>query len=290
MDDGKEVATGLLLQFGFDKMRFRADEKRSKYYIPDTQTEIFCHHPRIGWVEVATFGIYSPTALAQYDIPYPVLNLGLGVERLAMILHDADDVRALAFPQFHAEWRLSDLELAGLVSVAETPCTAEGEEIARGIVRVCEEKGGEESPCEFLAWRGCVSGGGEGKGEVEVWVVELEEKTLLCGPACLNEVVVHEGSVLAVPRGKKEWEEVFEAGVPTGIRFLDAFAALAARKIELWAERGEEKNCEVKVKMVRSGADVNIKIDDLAVRFVTSWKKKVDLRGPVFVTVVAKRI
>ncbi|MHC1577662.1 MAG: O-phosphoserine--tRNA ligase, partial [Candidatus Methanospirareceae archaeon] len=83
---------------------------------------------------------------------------------------------------------------------------------------------------------------------------------------------------------------VFEAGVPTGIRFLDAFAALAARKIELWAERGEEKNCEVKVKMVRSGADVNIKIDDLAVRFVTSWKKKVDLRGPVFVTVVAKRI
>ncbi|MCK4475950.1 MAG: O-phosphoserine--tRNA ligase [Methanophagales archaeon] len=286
IDDGKDIATGLLSQFGFDKIKFRKDEKRSKYYMPETQTEVFCYHPRIGWVEVATFGIYSPTALAQYDIPYPVVNLGLGVERLAMILHDAGDVRALALPQFYAPWELSDVQIAGMISMEKTPGTAEGDEIAKNIVRVCEEKGKEKSPCEFLAYRGPLL-----ENDIEVWVVEPEENTLLCGPAYLNEIVVHEGSLLGISR-KEEWEAVFEEGVPTNIRFLDAFAAFVARRIEEATREGEidKKDCEVKVRIVRSGADINIKIDEMAVRYLTSKKKKIDIRGPVFITVVAKKV
>ncbi len=286
IDDGKDIATGLLSQFGFDKIKFREDEKRSKYYMPDTQTEVFCYHPRIGWVEIATFGIYSPTALAQYEIPYPVVNLGLGVERLAMILHDANDVRALAFPQFYAHWELSDVEIAGMVSMEETPGTAEGEEIAKNIVQVCEDKGSAKSPCEFLAYRGPLFG-----KDVEVWVTEPEENTLLCGPAYLNEIVVHEGSISGIPREKK-WETVFEEGVPANIRFLDAFAAFAVRRIEEATEQGEidKKDYEVKVKKVRSGADINVKIDDVAMRYITSKKKKMDIRGPVFITVVCKKV
>ncbi|MDL5503817.1 MAG: O-phosphoserine--tRNA ligase, partial [Candidatus Methanoperedens sp.] len=117
--DGKAVAAGLLSQFGFSNFIFRPDEKRSKYYIPDTQTEVFAYHPKLvgsktkykdGWVEVATFGIYSPSALSQYNIPYPVMNLGMGVERLAMILHDSTDVRAMTYPQFQykTNWVMSD--------------------------------------------------------------------------------------------------------------------------------------------------------------------------------------
>jgi O-phosphoseryl-tRNA synthetase len=285
VDDGKDIATGLLSQFGFAKIKFRKDEKRSKYYMPETQTEVFSYHPQIGWVEVATFGIYSPTALAQYDIPYPVMNLGLGVERLAMILHDAGDVRALTFPQFYASWELSDMEITGMVSMEETPGTAEGDEIAKNIVRVCEEKGKEKSPCEFLAYRGPLLG-----KEVEVWVTEPEENTLLCGPAYLNEIVVHEGSIFGIPR-KEEWEGVFKEGVPTNIRFLDAFAAFAARRIEEATKRGEmdKKDCAVKAKIVRSGADINVKIDEVAMRYITSKKKKLDIRGPVFITVVGKK-
>jgi O-phosphoseryl-tRNA synthetase len=286
IDDGKDIATGLLSQFEFEKIRFRKDEKRSKYYMPETQTEVFCYHPQIGWVEVATFGIYSPTALAQYDIPYPVVNLGLGVERLAMILYDAGDVRALAFPQFYAPWELSDLEIAGMISMEETPSTAEGENIAESIVRVCEDKGSAKSPCEFLAYRGPLFG-----QDVEVWVVEPEENTLLCGPAYFNEIVVHEGSLFGIPR-KEGWEAVFEEGVPTNIRFLDAFAAFAARRIEEATRKGEmdEKNCEVKVRIVRSGADINVKIEEVAMRYITSKKNKIDVRGPVFITVVAKKV
>ncbi len=291
IDDGMEIATGLLSQFGFERLKFREDEKRSKYYIPGTQIEVFSLHPnpRIGWVEVATFGIYSPTALAQYDIPYAVVNLGLGVERLAMILHNADDVRALTYPQFYAPWRLTDMELASMVSVEHTPRTPEGAEIAKAITHVCEEKGNEPSPCEFIAYRGTLLG-----TEIEVWVTEPEADTLLCGPAYLNEIVVHEGSILGIPRTKR-WESVFETGVPSNIRFLDAFAALAAYEIENWVQAVKARagarageSMSVRVRIVRSGSDINIKIDDLAVRYITSQKNRIDIRGPVFITVVAK--
>ena len=85
---------------------------------------------------------------------------------------------------------------------------------------------------------------------------------------------------------------MFEEGVPTDIRFLDAFAAFTARRIEEATKEGEidKKDCEVKVRIVRSGADINIKIDEMAVRYLTSKKKKIDIRGPVFITVVAKKV
>ncbi len=283
IDDGKEIATGLLSQFGFERIKFREDEKRSKYYMPGTQIEVFSHHSRIGWVEVATFGIYSPTALAQYDIPYPVLNLGLGVERLAMILNNADDVRALTFPQFFGSWELSDMELAGMVSLEHTPHTTTGNEIADAIVRVCEERGDERSPCEFLAYRGSLF-----DREIEVWVMEPEADTRLCGPAYLNEVVAYEGSIMAIPRTRR-WTEVLESGIPTNIRFLDAFAALAAYEIENWVREGtDEAEHTVRVRIVRSGSDINIKIDDIAMRYITAHKNRIDIRGPVFITVVAR--
>ena len=44
------------------------------------------------------------------------------------------------------------------------------------------------------------------------------------------------------------------------------------------------------MRIVRSAADINIKIGDVAVRYATSKGKKIDIRGPVFITVVAKEI
>ncbi|NLW75322.1 MAG: O-phosphoserine--tRNA ligase, partial [Methanomicrobiales archaeon] len=98
IEDGKAVARALLSAFGYTDFEFRPDDKRSKYYMPDTQTEVYAAHPDHGWVEVATFGIYSPVALAEYGIGVPVMNLGLGVERMAMIMNKAKDVRELCFP------------------------------------------------------------------------------------------------------------------------------------------------------------------------------------------------
>ncbi|MGB3919543.1 O-phosphoserine--tRNA ligase [Methanothrix sp.] len=286
VEDGKAVADGLLSQFGFQKFQFRPDEKRSKYYIPGTQIEVYAYHPGLvgsatkyssGWVEVATFGIYSPIALSQYDIPYPVMNLGLGVERLAMILHNSQDVRALSYPQFQTGWELSPREMAQMITVDNTPCTPEGQAIAESVIGVCLEQGDAASPCEFLAWEGELFG-----RRIQVSVVEPEENTKLCGPASLNEIVVHKKNIMGIPRTPR-WEEAFNEGVSTGIRFIDSFAALAAYEVEERAMAGEES--ETRARIVRSPADINIKIHPALERYITSYKHKLDLRGPVFTTV-----
>jgi len=57
-----------------------------------------------GWLEVADFGLYSPLTLANYGIEYPVVNCGIGVERIAMIAHAFKDIRTLVYPQFYGEF------------------------------------------------------------------------------------------------------------------------------------------------------------------------------------------
>lgn len=286
VEDGKVVADGLLAQFGFQKFRFLPDDKRSKYYVPDTQIEVYAYHPGLvgsstkyntGWVEVATFGIYSPTALSMYDVPYPVMNLGLGVERLAMILYDATDLRALTYPQFVQDPDLSARDMAMMIRVEREPVTQAGIEVARAIVRTCEEHGDAPSPCEFEAWRGELSG-----RKVVVKVVEPEENTKLCGPAAMNEVIVYKENILGIPKTSK-WEEAFENGVTTGVRFIDSFAELAAKEAEDAALRGE--GSETRVRIVRSPGDVNLRLEPALERYITSRKRKIDVRGPVFTTV-----
>jgi O-phosphoseryl-tRNA synthetase len=286
VEDGKAVADGLLSQFGFQKFQFRPDEKRSKYYTPGTQIEVYAYHPGLvgsatkyksGWVEVATFGIYSPTALSQYDIPYSVMNLGLGVERMAMILHNSQDMRALSYPQFQTNWELTAREMAQMILVDKTPATSEGRALAEGIVQTCIEHGDTPSPCEFTAWEGEMFG-----RKVKVSVVEPEENTKLCGPAAMNEIVVHKQNIMGIPHTSR-WEEAFSEGVTTGIRYLDSFAALCAYEVEVAAMAGLES--ETRARIVRSPGDINIKIHPALERYITSYKHKMDLRGPMFTTV-----
>jgi O-phosphoseryl-tRNA synthetase len=286
VEDGKAVADGLLSQFGFQKFQFRPDEKRSKYYTPGTQIEVYAYHPGLvgsatkyksGWVEVATFGIYSPTALSQYDIPYPVMNLGLGVERIAMILHNSQDMRALSYPQFQTDWELTAREMAQMILVDKTPATQPGRALAEAIVQTCIEHGETPSPCEFTAWEGEMFG-----RKVKVSVVEPEENTKLCGPAAMNEIVVHKQNIMGIPHTSR-WEEAFSEGVTTGIRYIDSFAALCAYEVEAAAMAGQES--ETRARIVRSPGDINIKIHPALERYITSYKHKMDLRGPMFTTV-----
>ena len=288
VDDGKAVAAGLLSQFGFSNFTFRPDEKRSKYYVPDTQTEVFAFHPKLvgsktkysdGWVEVATFGIYSPSALSQYNIPYPVMNLGMGVERLAMILHDSTDVRALSYPQFQykTNWVMSDSEIAAMIYVEDAPATEIGNEIQDAIVKTCEQYGNTPSPCEFTAWEGQLF-----DKNIRVMVVEPEENTKLCGPAAMNEIISYKNDILGLPRTSR-WDDAFKSGVSTGIRYVDAFAARCAREIEDAAQRGE--GSETRVRIIKVPSEINIRLDPIAQRYITGLKKKIDTRGPVFTTI-----
>ncbi len=272
-EEGKAVSEALLSAFGFTDFQFRPDEKRSKYYMPDTQTEVYARHPVHDWVEVATFGMYSPSALAEYGIGIPVMNLGLGVERLAMIMTGAKDVREMVFPQFHPR-PLSDLEIARGVTLRSEPATVEGRVLGQAIARTAWEHAAETGPCSFVAYEGPIAG-----VQIRVFVEEEEEGAKLLGPACGNEVFAYQGAVLGVP-DTPQWAEVRKGGISCGISFLDAVSMLAAARIEEGVAC--RKPVHVQVKMARLPGDINLRIADHVMRDITDRKKKVDVRGPVF--------
>jgi len=275
-EEGKAVSRALLSAFGYTDFRFQPDEKRSKYYMPDSQTEVYARHPMHGWVEVATFGMYSPSALAEYGIGIPVMNLGLGVERLAMIAYNANDVRQLCFPQFFPQ-TIPDMEIARAVRLRECPSSPEGKMLAVAITHVAAANATAQGPCSFDAWEGLLDG-----VRVKVAVEESESNAKLCGPACANEIFVHSGSILGVPDTEK-WKQVRTEGISTGITYLSAVATLAAARIEEAARC--RKSTIVQVKMAKLPSDINLKIDEFAMRAVTDNNKKVDVRGPVFLSV-----
>ena len=287
VEHGKAVAAGLLKQFGFSQFKFKPDDKRSKYYTPDTQIEVYGYHPALkgsntkykdGWVEIATFGIYSATALSQYDIPYPVMNLGLGVERLAMILCEAKDMRDMVYPQFTEEWTMTDAEIARMISIEKHPQTKEGHEIAMAIIATAERNGSAPSPCQFEAWSGTING-----KKLRVVIEEKEENKKLCGGAFLNEVYVYKSGLLGIPLNNPKFMEVQEKGVHVGIRYIDAIANAAARNIE-------EGVYDTTVKMSRAPGDVYVKVDPIALRYIQGKKAKIDFRGPVFTSIKAEPI
>ena len=276
VDDGKAVARALLSSFGYTDFEFRPDEKRSKYYMPDTQTEVYASHPKHGWVEVATFGIYSPASLAGYGIGVPVMNLGLGVERLAMITTSSNDVREMCFPQF-APRNYPDLDIARAVSIDQEPATPVGREIVRAIRRIAQANASATGPCSFKAWEGEISG-----RKIAVYVEETEEGAKLLGPACMNEIFVRNGSILGVPDTEK-FAQVRKEGVPVGISFLESVAAGAVAVIEQSARCGE--GTTIQAKMARLPGDINLKIAPYVMRFITDNNLKVDVRGPIFLSI-----
>lgn len=279
VEDGREVSRLLLRRFGFKDFKFKLDEKRSKYYAPGTQTEVYGLHPEHGWVEVATFGVYSPVALSKYGIEYPVMNLGLGVERLAMVLHGYGDVRELVYPQFYSEWRFSDAELASLIRINKAPSTEEGRAIAEAIIELGEKHADDPAPCEVSVYRGGLLG-----ADVDVKLVEREEGKRLLGPAALNEIYVLDGSFYGL--GPKGGGYIKEKGVRTGLNYLHGVANLAAYEIEKGVREGRER-ITVSVKTVKNPSDINLVLDPVAHRYLTTHSKKIDLRGPVFMTVEA---
>lgn len=193
-----------------------------------------------------------------------------------MIAYQSNDIRELTYPQFFPQ-EITDREIAGAVHLREEPASATGKRMAEAIRATAAEHAAAPGPCAFTAWKGEVAG-----RTVEVVVEEPESNTKLCGPAYANEVFVHNGSVLGVPDIEK-WALVRREGVSTGITYLDAAANLAAARIEEAARCGEETR--VQVKMAKLPSDINLRIEEYAMRYVTDHNRKVDLRGPVFLTV-----
>ncbi|MDD1766752.1 MAG: hypothetical protein LUQ00_02420, partial [Candidatus Methanomethyliaceae archaeon] len=135
-----------------------------------------------------------------------------------------------------------------------------------------------ESPCEFVAYKGKVSG-----RKVTVKVFEPDPNVKLVGPAAFNSIVVLNASILGIPEKGMDKVDLIkdarEKGIKTGIRYLEAVAKAAAAGIE------RDGKTEIRVRMAKLPSDINLKVSEVGIRFISSRQGKVDVRGPVFVGV-----
>ena len=177
--------------------------------------------------------------------------------------------------------------MAGMVEVDQTPWTKEGEKIVKAIIQTAIRNANQPSPCQFLAYKGKIL-----DHNVEVHVYESDMKKKLIGPAALNTVYVYDGNILGAPKEGLENTKIVkrarEKGVSTGIRYLDAIAALVAASIEKRIKAEEIGEVDVRVKIAKLASDVNVRVEAAGMACITSKNKKVLVKGPVFVGIKAK--
>lgn len=279
LNNGIGIAKMILANLGFRDVKFEIKKATSKYYAPKTEFEIFTFHPfRKEWVEIGDGGFYSPVSLAKYGIDTPVFNIGFGIERFAMILEKEEDIRALVYPYFYKESTFTDQDIAESIYLIEQPKTEMGREIWNKIIAVSIENKDTLSPVRIDVDERTIN-----NKQLKVTLWETDPDVKLLGPAALNEIYVSDGNII----GSLPSEELETRAVKTGITYLGAVSALAAANIEKMIERNE-KEVSIRVKMSKQPSDINIGIPDNVRRFITANKRKIDVRGPVFIGISAK--
>jgi len=265
LDAGRAITKAIMQQYGFSDIKSETKIATSKYYAPGQEQEVFVQHKGT-WLEIADIGMYSPVALANFDIKYPVFNAGFGIERLGMLIYEADDVRKLAYPQFSVT-EYSDEEIAKSLTYIASPQTARGQKIAQAIEETARKHKDEIAPCEFLAWK---------DESVEVKVVETEAGKRLIGPAGFNEICVADGAI---------YSDVVPSGTYTGINYMRAIAMGAAAAIE-----GSTDNLTYQVKGIKHLSDLNLQIPEAVRQHIEGQRKKIKVGGAVFVAIEARKL
>jgi len=265
LDAGREITREIIRQYGFPDMKFETKIATSKYYASGQEQEVFVRH-KDNWLEIADIGMYSPVALANFDIRYPVFNAGLGVERLAMLLYEIDDVRKLVYPQFSLS-DYSDEEIAKSITYIASPRTPRGRKIAQAIEDSARKYKDEIAPCEFLAWQ---------DKSIKVKVIETEAGKKLIGPAGFNEICVDDGAI---------YSNVVPSGLYTGINYMRAIAMGAAAAIE-----NNPEDFTYQVKTIKHLSDLNLQTSEGVRQHIEGKQRKIGVGGAVFVTIKAQPV
>ncbi|KXB07812.1 hypothetical protein AKJ56_02300 [candidate division MSBL1 archaeon SCGC-AAA382N08] len=287
LEDGERIARKILKKIGFEEVECKTKAATSNYYAPNSEFEIFVEHPKTSEkIEVGNTGFYSPISLANYEIPYPVFNLGIGLERILMIRTGVQDIRELVYPYRYKKIDFSDSEISQMINYIKKPKTETGKKIMGYIEKTAKKCKDEPSPCEFHVFKSNIN-----NKKVTVKLIESEDNTKLIGPAAFNQIYVNNGNIIGVPPDGWENDEMLKKvrknGTPTKITYMKAFANLSARKIEEMIEKNKEKE-KIRVGMIESLKDINLKLDRPARRYITDNNKKIDVRGPVFTTTQAE--
>ncbi|NHJ24227.1 MAG: O-phosphoserine--tRNA ligase [Candidatus Lokiarchaeota archaeon] len=273
LEDCQKIAKQICEEFGFKNSKSTIKKATSKYYAPQTEFEVFVEHPKTKeWIEIGDGGFYSPVSLSKYEIPYPVFNIGFGVERICMIKTGIEDIRKLVYPYFYEEISFTDHEIASGLKYKKVPLTETGIEIKNAIVKIAREYKDAQAPLEINVWEGTIK---NKKIRVTLW--EKDQGVRLLGPAALNKVWVKEGNIVGLAPDEK-----LDNAIDSGLTYLEGIAAEMAYNIEILLDQKIEFY-EHRVKMCYRASEVNLTLDDIIMEFLWNSQKKFDIRGPVFI-------
>lgn len=280
MDDGKKLTRQILKKLGFEKTKFVKKKVASRYYDPETDTEVFIKYKGQD-IEVGNLGFYAPASCARYGIDLPVFNIGFGVERLAMMLSGGDDIRALVYPLLYESVSFDDQELAKLLG----PKLAPQDETLRAATSNMGELAAGNSdttgPARVELFRGDI-GGRPGAIAIFNW----DEGKPMLSHAALNQVFVHEGNVYGLPLDRSalgdKFQPIYDQGVNSGLRFIDLIVAGFAARAEAHAKAGKKGPLEERWKIAKHPAQVNLGIPDAAYDYIQRLHKTIKVGGPLF--------
>ncbi len=259
IEDGMDIIREFFSKLGME-VTFALKENQPSYYAYNTNYEVFCEN-----VEVADIGMFSPVALAHYNIAYPVFNAGPGLGRIAMLREGLKDLRQVHFPELYGK-QLTDEEILESVELVRR---AQNQELVSKIVETARKYKDAKSPCRFTVHEDAT---------LKIELVEEEENTNLIGPAAFNELYVYNGSLYGVPTTSEnvKIQQILEKGMTFHLSYLEAFANHVVSSREKGVFR---------VGMVKGLSDIYVTIPDDTREFIRS-QGKIDVRGPMFTTIV----
>lgn len=259
IEDGMDILKEFFSRLGMD-INFVLKENQPSYYAYNTNYEVFHRN-----MEIADIGMFSPLALKNYKIPYPVFNAGPGLGRIAMLKEGLSDLRQVHFPELYGR-QYTDEDILESVDVVRR---ARNDELVNLIVSTARKYKDEKSPCRCTVYE---------DAKIKIELVEEEENTKLIGPAGFNEIYVYNGSIYGVPppSGIEKLKPILEKGVTAHLTYMEAFAHSVVSTLSKGTYR---------VGMVKSLSDINVDIPDEVRDFIRS-KGRIDVRGPMFTTIV----
>ncbi len=280
MDDGKKLVTDVLKRMGFDKCTFKKKKIASRYYDPETDTEVFAKYGD-QMIEVGNLGFYAPASLKNYDIDIPVFNIGFGVERMAMILTGGSDLRALVYPQFYEEVDFTDEDLAGLLKPERKPesaaLTAALEDMCAKAVAAKDEIG----PLDVPLFKGEIEG-----RTAEISIFNWDEGKSVLSLAAMNEVYVYEGNIYGLPPDPAalgdKYSDIYTRGVRANQRFIDLIVAGFAAEVESKIRADAAGQIEERWKIAKRPQQVNLHIPEAAYDYIQRLHKNIRVGGPLF--------
>jgi len=290
MEDGLTMADGMYItkeffnRLGFKKLKFKKKPNQAVYYAYGTNYEVFVKDENFGWVEITEIGMYSPIALAKYGIPYSVFNSGPGLGRLVLLKEDVDDLRSLHHPEFYS-FSFDDKDILESIDLVVKPIS----DITNGLIDEIKQKAVEHkndvSPCDVLAFEGKVGG-----RKLVARIVEPEEDKNLLGPAAFNQIYVHDGNIYGIPPDglSEKLKEVVDNGLTNGVTYMDSFLSLVAKDIEDKISSSFVGKEEYRLGMSKRLSDVNLQIPEEVRIFIQMKNNRIDVRGPVFFTLIVE--